>query len=201
MGRGARRRRFAALMALALAVATGAEAQSLAGLTPGQPLPAGFAAPDGVQRETGFTYRRWSRPGGSELSATTQGETGPVLYIEEWRAGPPGAAPLPGLVLGDTTLAEITVRFGSDGLIFSERGRVQPFGEVAAVFTSYEIAGTDMVLSLVTVMPLADAAPETLGASVLDSVVLAFGPYLDSIWGVNRGRLPGYAPIPDPSVP
>jgi hypothetical protein len=55
------------------------------------------------------------------------------------------------------------------------------------------------VVSFVTLMPLDEASRETEPASALDPVILAQGAHLDAIRGPNRGTLPGYAPIPDPT--
>jgi hypothetical protein len=202
--------RAAATLALALLLAAAqvsgpAAAQSLSGLTLQEPAPATMAQPIGRDTDQRYTYRLWEMPGASQMSATALGDArGPIVYIEHWRTGAPpqgmpAPAPLPGLILGVTTLDEIVERFGSDGIVFEARGRVVPVGPNAAIFTSYEIENTDAVLSLVTLMPLQQATPEAIGASVLDAVSLGHGPYLDSIWGINRGRLPGYSPIADPT--
>ncbi len=108
------------------------------------------------------------------------------------------AAPLDGLVYGETTRAELHAMFGSEGVVFQDRGRFAEIGPLAAYFISYEVEGSDTVVSFVTIQPLAEASAEAADASVLDSVIVANGTYLSQIWGVNRGRLPGYAAIADP---
>ncbi len=194
------RTRLACTLCAVLALPLPALAQDIGGITLGASVPEAMPQPAGSQVEPPFAYRLWQLDGGANLSATSDAETGTVHYLEMWRSGPDDTppAPLEGLTYGTTTRAEIEARFGSEGMVFSDRGRAAPVGDSAAYFISYEIAGTDTVLSFVTIQPLTRASDETAGQSVLDSVIVAEGAYLDLIWGVNRGRLPGYAPIADP---
>lgn len=195
-------RSLATALTLAMGCAVPAAAQEIGGVRLGDPVPETMPVPDGSQIDGAFSYRLWQLESGVSLSATSDAETGEVLYIEMW----PGAmgttpdAPVQGFTYGVTTRDDIEARFGSEGIVFSDRGRTAALETIAAYFVAYEVAGSDVVVAFVTMQPLVDASAETAGQSVLDSVIVARGSYLDLIWGGNRGRLPGYVPIPDPFV-
>lgn len=174
-----------------------ASAQTLLGITLGEPIPEGLPTAAATQTQPPFSQTVWDSIEGTSLSAIADAETGEVLFVEMRYAGPE-AAQIHGLTLGQTTRTEIHARFGSEGLVFADVGRTGVFGDIAAHFTNYEIADTDTVVSFVTIQPLAEASAETAGQSVLDSVVVAQSVYLNQVWGFNRGRLAGYAPITDP---
>ncbi len=190
-----------AATALLLLATMPVAAQDMAGVRLNDQLPGDLGAPVGMQEQDGFVYRMWQSDPPLLMSVTTQAASGDVLYIEIWREATQGTAPTPisGMYFGETTLDDIRTRFGSDGLVFGDRGSVGLADQNAAFFTSYEIAGTEGVISFVTVMPLTDATQETAGQSVLDSVILGHAPYLQTIWGLNRGLSAGYLPIPDPT--
>ena len=193
--------RFALMLVLGLlAVAGPLSAQAFRGVAVGDPIPE--AAPEAIGSEVAhpFAYTLWQFDDGLSMSATRDAETGVVLYLEMWRTQTEGTqgAPVPGLAFGTTTRGDLARIFGSEGIVFENRGRFAEAGPMAAYFISYEIAGSDNVLSFVTIQPLSEASEETADASVLDAVIVANGRYLDQIWGFNRGRLDGYAPIADP---
>lgn len=185
---------------VALALAAPASAQTLRGVTLGEPVPEGLPEPLGTQVVHPFSITVWTFDDGLSMSTTADAETGSVLYVELWRDGSQGQQPAPvdGLTFGETTHTDLTARFGSEGIIFNERGHFIVVGANVAYFTSFEIEGTDAVASFVTLQPLDEATPETVGDAVLDSISLGQGPYLDQIWGANRGRLEGYTRIADP---
>jgi hypothetical protein len=184
---------------LSILLAAPLAAQEMGGIALNAPLPDTLPDPVGSQVQGPFAFTLWQRADGTAMSATVDARTGETLYVEIWNAdGGPRAAPLPGMTFGETTQADLIARFGSEGMIFGERGRTAVAGDQAAFFHSYEIDGSDAVLSFVTILPLDIASPETAGTAVLDSVILGYGPYLDAIWGANRGRIDGYAPIPGP---
>ncbi|ABD54809.1 hypothetical protein [Jannaschia sp. CCS1] len=176
-----------------------ATAETFLGVTLGAPIPEGLPAPDDIQTQAPFTRTFWAARDGVQVTAIADGETGEVVFVELRPADSgPVAAQTPGLIFGQTTRADLHARFGSEGIVFETIGRAGVFGEVAAYFTSYEIEGDDIVVSFVTIEPLADATDGSDAGSTLDSIVVAQGGYLTQVWGINRGRLPGYAPIPDP---
>lgn len=182
-----------------MALAAPASAQSLLGVTLGEPIPEGLPEPAGTEVAVPFSRTHWENIEGIAITAVGDVETGEVLFIELRPAtGATEAGPIRGLSFGETTRDDLYERFGSEGIVFEQVGRVGAFGSIAAYFTSYEIAGRDVALSFVTIQPLADASEDTAGTSTLDSIVVANDEYLNQIWGFNRGRLPGYAPIPDP---
>lgn len=184
----------------ALAGAGAAAAQDFRGLTLGNPIPGDMAAPVGTQSAPPVTYTLWQFADGLSVSATTDAATGEVLYLEMWRTGSVGTQPMPvpGLDFGLTTRGDLAARYGSEGIVFENRGRFAELGPIAAYFISYEIADSDDVLSFVAIQPLADASEASADMAVVDSVIWADGRYLDRIWGPNRGRLAGYVPLPDP---
>lgn len=190
-------------LALCLVLTAPASAQTILGVTLGEPIPEGLPTPIGTQTQAPFALTLWGARDGVSMSAIGDIETGEVLFIEMRSAADnptdsPASAQIDGITFGETTRADLHARFGSEGVVFADVGRTGVFGEIAVYFTNYEIAGSDTVVSFVTIQPLADASEETANQSILDSVVVARGSYLDQVWGGNRGRLPGYVPISDP---
>lgn len=188
-----------ALAALVL-LASPAAAQDFRGVTLGAPIPDTAPEPVGSEAAPPFAYTLWTFDDGLSMSATRDAETGDVLYLEMWRSQAEGTQPAPvqGLTFGVTTRGDLAEQFGSEGVVFGSRGRFAEVGPMGVYFISYEVEGSDTVVSFVTIQPLSEASEETADASVLDAVIVADGRYLDQIWGLNRGRLPGYAPIADP---
>ncbi|MEX3015633.1 hypothetical protein [Gymnodinialimonas hymeniacidonis] len=187
-------------LALLAALAGPVAAQEFRGVTLGEPIPESAPEPVGSEVAHPFAYTLWQFDDGLSMSATRDAEIGEVLYLEMWRSEGQGQQPTPidGLTFGETTRGDLHARFGSEGIVFEGRGRFAEAGPVAVYFISYEIEGLESVVSFVTIQPLATASEEVADQSVLDAVIVADGRYLDQIWGVNRGRLPGYAPIEDP---
>ncbi|MBY4891694.1 hypothetical protein KUL25_02820 [Rhodobacteraceae bacterium N5(2021)] len=174
-------------------------AQTVHGITLGAPVPASLPQPDDTQTQAPLTRRYWADLAGLQVTAIADSETGDVHFVElRPAAGGPVDTPISGIRFGQTTQADLQARFGSEGIVFANVGRAGAFGEVAAYFTTYEIEGGDTVVSFTTTEPLAETSEGTSARSTLDSVVVAQGTYLNQVWGLNRGRLPGYAPIPDP---
>ncbi|MEJ6388939.1 hypothetical protein [Gymnodinialimonas ulvae] len=195
--------RFALTFALGLGLLTVGgplAAQEFRGVALGAPIPETAPEPTGSEVAPPFGYTLWQFDDGLSMSATRDAETGVVLYLEMWRTQSAGTAetPLPGLTFGATTRGDLAEIFGSEGIVFENRGRFVEVGPMAVFFISYEVAGSDRVVSFVTIQPLSEASEETADASVLDAVIVADGRYLDQIWGGNRGRLDGYTPIADP---
>ncbi len=185
----------------ACAVAAPVSAQNYRGVVLGQPISDSVPTPVGTEVAAPFAYTLWAfEDEGLSMSATADSETGDVVYLEMWRSLTEGTqrAPFGGMYFGETTRGDLAERFGSEGIVFENRGRFAEVGPLAVYFISYEIEGSDTIVSFVTVQPLAEASEETADASVLDSVIVADGAYLDLAWGVNRGRLPDYTPIADP---
>ncbi|QXT38690.1 hypothetical protein [Gymnodinialimonas ceratoperidinii] len=176
-----------------------AAAQSLHGLTLGAPIPEAMPIADDTAVQAPYTRSVWAALDGVMMTAIADSETGGVVFIELRPAEPgPVATGLGGLTFAETTRADLHARFGSEGIVFEDVGRGGIFGDLAAYFTTYEVADSDTVLSFVTIEPL-DAADESSAArSTLDSIVIAQDAYLTEVWGLNRGSLPGYAPIADP---
>jgi len=191
-------------MCAVLALSAPAPAQTMGGVTLGAPVPEGLPEPLGTQVMELYSITVWGAGDGILwMSTTADAETGDVLYIEIWRDGSQGTQPAPieGMSFGETTRNDLTERFGSGGMVFNQRGRFTVIDPDVAYFTSYEIEGSNAVVSFVTIQPLDDASVETASEALLDAISLGDGAYLDRIWGINRGILPGYERIADPFAP
>jgi hypothetical protein len=174
-------------------------AQGLQGLALGAPIPETMPIADATDVQAPYTRSVWAALDGVMMTAIADSETGGIVFIELRPAEPgPIATGLDGLTFAETTRADLHRRFGSEGIVFETLGRGGIFGDNAAYFSTYEVAGRDIVLSFVTIEPLADADEDSAARATLDSVVIAQDAYLNEIWGINRGSLPGYAPIADP---
>ncbi|WP_341861201.1 hypothetical protein [Gymnodinialimonas sp. 57CJ19] len=188
-----------ALSVLAGFTALPAMGQTLHGITFGEPIPAGLPQPDDTQTQAPFTRSIWTQLNDMMVTVIADSETGGVLFMEMRPAAPgPVATQIDGLVFGETTLAELHARFGSEGVVFANVGRGGVFDDILVHFATYEIDNSDTVLSLATTEPLQTATQDSAAQAVLDSVIVADSAYLTQVWGLNRGRLPGYSPIADP---
>lgn len=186
-------------LCLAVACAGSSSAQTVMGLSLGAAIPEAMPAPDDTQVRAPRTRSHWTDLGGVSVTAIADNETGAVQFIELRPAtDAPVDTPIRGIRFGTTTRAELHDRFGSEGIVFESFGRAGVFGDVAAYFTSYEIAGASVVVSFTTIEPLANTTEGSATRSVLDSLIVAQDLYLNEAWGANRGRLPNYAPIPGP---
>jgi hypothetical protein len=137
---------------------TSAQAQFLPGIKVGEeissvpklaakPLPSKSVAP--------HEERRWKLPDGNRLSVAADPETKRIVYAEkQWDGGATGKpADFPGLVYGETTLADIRAHAQNNGFAFKDRLiDVRPDG--LALFNAYEVEGTPgVVVTFVTKLP------------------------------------------------
>lgn len=188
-----------ALSVLAGIAALPATSQTLHGITFGEPIPEGLPMPDDMQTQAPFTRTIWAELNDAMVTVVADSETGSVSFIEMRPAAPgPVTTEIDGFVFGETTLADIHAHFGSEGVVFADVGRGGVFDDILVHFATYEIANSDIVLSFAAVEPLEDATQDSAAQAVLDSVIVADSAYLSQVWGLNRGRLPGYAPVADP---
>lgn len=189
-------------LALCVALAVPASAQTFLGVTLGEIIPEGLPVPVETQVEAPYANTIWRTDAGLVLTATTDVETGEVLYMELRPAMDAPDGPIPaqtlGMTLRETTRAEIHARFGSEGVVFADMGRTGVTPEWALFFTNYEIADSDVILAFAMLQPLRDASEDTAGQVPLYTISVGQGSFLAQFWGVNRGRLPGYTPIADP---
>lgn len=193
------RRLLLALSVLASVAALPVTGQTLHGITFGEPIPEGLPMPDDTQTQAPFTRTIWAELNGSMVTVIADSETGIVSFMEIRPTAPgPVATEIDGFVFEETTLAEIHAHFGSEGVVFANVGRGGVFGEILVHFATYEIANSEIVLSFAAVEPLETATQDSAAQAVLDSVIVADSAYLSQVWGLNRGRLPGYAPVADP---
>ncbi len=59
-------------------------AQTVRGVTLGEPIPEGLPEPIGAQTQAPFAYTLWMHDDGISVSVTRDAEIGEVLYIEAW---------------------------------------------------------------------------------------------------------------------
>jgi hypothetical protein len=62
-----------------------------------------------------------------------------------------GGRDFPGMIYGETTLAEIRKRFGSNGMAFRDRAPVVPTDQGLALLNAYEVG--PIVVTFVTMVP------------------------------------------------
>ena len=145
--------RFSRLLcAASLVAAAGARAQAIDGFRSGDRYAddaAGHPAPDFVGAPGSYLPRRWVLPNGTALSVTTDTGGGRIVFIGQDGTGRPIPSALPGLTLGDTTLHDIRIRFGSNGFGISSTGAFEQNGELL-VANCYRPVGPDAVLAVVT---------------------------------------------------
>ena len=190
--------------ALAILFAASAPAQSLEGFEVGAKAASGLAAHAKPQREQALgndIALAWDLKDGPTLSMTWSPASGKVLFIEkDWVRGTPVLQTgVPGLVFGQTHLADIRTRFGSNGFGFKANAVVKNDDSIAFI-NCFEIAGHDgLVLAVVTVVH-SDQFAEFLqhpdsGRAVLETVILADHAYLTALWGDEFRREPHYHPV------
>jgi len=105
--------------------------------------------PSAIDTYKSMTVQKWVLPGGNELSVTTSMD-GLIVYLEsDWNGKSPGTGcDLPGLKFGVTTLADLRMRFGSNGFEFKNRGGVIKTPDGVVMLNSYEIGS--VVVTFIT---------------------------------------------------
>jgi|AraplaMF_Col_mMF_1032025.scaffolds.fasta_scaffold01330_10 hypothetical protein len=157
------------------------------------------------------SLEKYKLSGGNDLSATYHRASGKIVYLEtDWGGEAAGAfSDFEGFKYGKTTLSEIRTKLGSNGLSFKDRPPVAPtpVGGLA-LFNSFEIKGTDAVVTFVTSVTAATvkaikdkgANPNVGDVATLEAVIVGENDYLETIWGGDKIRSPGYTPIEWPGI-
>ncbi|MPR13220.1 hypothetical protein [Microvirga tunisiensis] len=187
---------------------TSAQAQSLSGIKVGEEISSVSklnARPLPSRSTNPHEEWRWRLPDGNRLSVATDPETKRIVYAEKQWSGNANGKPadFPGLIYGETTLADIRAHAQSNGFAFKEHLiEVRPDG--LALFNAYEVEGTPgVVVTFVTKLSKTDEARLRTGkanvdlnrAARLDAIILADAGYLDTIWGDAKLQGKAYKPI------
>jgi hypothetical protein len=187
-------------------------AQDLSGITIGsdrQALRLLGAEPVASQTMGPHSIVKYVLPGGNEFSATFVRSSGKIVFLEtDWGGESGGSyADWSGMKFGQTTLTDIRKMLGSNGFAFKQRPGVAPERDGGiALFNSYQIRETDVIVTFVTIIPAAIVAElkrkydgkafEHLADNArLHSVLLASTEYADTIWGREKISDPRYLPV------
>lgn len=193
----------ARLFAVALTIIAsglGATAQTLNGVTLGEPLPATLPPPDDAVAANGNFFLHWDIGDSLTMSIWAVEETGPVLSVQVARVGSYGRpdSPFPDTQFGVTSAAQIERRFGPSGPVYEIAGAQNAFADLVTYNLSYEIDTGDWVLTFITLESAQQ--PDTVGRenSRLDAVIIADRAFQEVFWGTPTYPRQGYEPIPDP---
>lgn len=195
--------RFAVALVLALVLAqvTTAGAQSLLGLSIGDPPAAvdklGVAAVDSLVAGSMF-IRGYDLPDGGRFEVAADTQANEIVFLQHARLGATATTPgdLPGTTYGKTTLAELRARCGSNGFAYPGGPGPSVVGDRYVLTNAYDIDGQPLVLMFLTALPAAEVeklkAAGAQGAAalgdraVLAGMILARRAYLETVWGVER---------------
>jgi hypothetical protein len=156
-----------------------------------------------VEEETGpFVIRKWRFSDTNELSVTAFRNTGKIIYMEtNWNGDRRGAlSDIPGMIYGKTTLSDMRKQFGSNGFSYEERGSVVTVRDGIIMINSYQIMGTNHVITFITKISeknisRADKAKNVADLAFLDTIIIGDTAYLDTVWGKAKIFDKQYKPI------
>jgi hypothetical protein len=148
--------------------------------------------PSSADADKDNTVSRWTLANGNELAVTTN-KSGQIVHIEaDWNPGKRDSestgCDLPGLRFGETTLAELRKRLGSNGFAFKDRGGQLLAEDGAVMVNSYEANG--LVITFYNKVSNTEVA--TLDAeghssiadhARLDAISISDANYAKSKWG------------------
>lgn len=159
--------------------------------------------PSASQEMGPFSMRRWVFPDGNDLAVTARRSDGRIVYLESsWGGRVPGSpTDYPGVSFGETTLAELRGKLGSNGFSYASRTMFET-SEGIGTTNSYEIVGNPgAVVTFISLVRKGDIEAVRSGRRKLgevakvDSVVLADASYLDGLWGKERRADPNAKPV------
>jgi len=194
---------FAMTFLLTIATLLSAQAQSLSNLHIGDEVTrlATLGEPAATDKYKSYLVRKWRFANGNELSITTDA-TGRIVYLEsDWGGHLDGnESDLRGLTFGATTLSELRVRFGSNGLTFKGRAGVIGIQNGVVMMNSYEVGSN--IVTFITKVSDGDSSPSTESGKSsaiadrarLDAISIADAGYAQSEWG-DRVYDPNYQRI------
>jgi len=188
-----------------------ATAQTLQGLTVGEALIPALKHMPKTQNYGplgDYVAVKWQLPGGNDFSATASPDTGKIVFLEEDREPAPAAHdfPLPGLILGTTTLSDIRRRFGSNGIGFASNAETLQNGALTGI-NCFELSHAPGVFVAFVTRVAPPGTPGKrgqyhidIGDGVLVSIIVAEKTYLQEIWGNKLLFDPHYKPIEVPGL-
>lgn len=193
---------FAFVFLLAAAIAApAARTQSLLGLSIGDPAGAvdrlGVAAKDSLVVGP-MSIRGYDLPDGARFEVAADIQQDRIVFLQHARLGATGTAPgdLPGTTYGQTTLAELRARCGSNGFAYPGGPGPSVVGDRFVLTNAYDLAGQPLVVMFLTALPADEveklkAAGEQGAAAlgqraVLAGMILARREYLETVWGAER---------------
>lgn len=179
--------------------------RGLAGVQLGAPAStlARLGPPEAEEPNNRHYLRKWELTGGNELSVTTEGPNGPILYIELNWSGEAAASGtgFQGLTFGTTLLRDIRTRAMSNGFMFGQSG-VQRIDDGVALLNSYELdEDRSKIVTFVTVAKgrafeaFQARTREIDDVALLDAIIFADKAYLTELWGSPGRPDQGYRPI------
>jgi hypothetical protein len=177
--------------------------QTLVGLKAGEvsEILTRIGPPAKTENYKGMSLQRWNLPNGNELSVTV-GSEGKIAYLEsDWDGkSDDTGCDLPKLHFGLTTLAELRMRFGSNGLGFKSRGSTVTTPDGLVMMNSFEV-GTLVITFYTKIngdefqrLKASGAAPSPANYAKLDAISIATDAYATSEWG-DRVYDPAYKKI------
>jgi hypothetical protein len=177
-------------------------AQSLHGLKVGEPSTTlgPLGAPSDSDTYKGMAVQRWDLPNGNSLSVT-MGKNGVVFIESDWNGSDDDPwCDLPGLRFGQTTLAELRRRFGSNGFGFKSRGYSAETPDGVVMMNSYEVGAvvvtfyTKIKRDEFSRLKASGKNPSLADHAKLDAISIAEDIYATSEWG-ERVYDPAYKKI------
>jgi hypothetical protein len=159
--------------------------------------------PSASQEMGPFSMRRWVFADGNDLAVTARRSDGRIVYLESsWGGRVPGSpTDYPGVNFGETTIADLRARMGSNGFSYASRTIFETPDGIGTT-NSYEVAGAPgAVVTFISIVRKGDVEAVRSGRRKLgevakvDSVVLADASYLDGLWGKERRTDPNAKPV------
>jgi hypothetical protein len=188
---------------VALNQAQPCRSQALLGLKVGETSAAltKIGSPTETDNYKGMSVQRWNLPNGNELSVTVGGE-GKIAYIEsDWDGkSDDTGCDLPKLHFGLTTLADLRMKFGSNGFGFKSRGASVKTPDGVVMMNSFEV-GTFVITFYTKIngdefqrLKASGANASPADYAKLDAISIASDAYAKSEWG-DRVYDPAYKEI------
>lgn len=198
--------------AVFLASAGFAQSQSLSGMRIGEVFASSVKpaqTPVATDEIDGYALTKWQLPNGNYLSVTRRIDGDKIAYVEvDWDGSASGAvSDFAGFRFGETTLADIRVKLGSNGFAFSNHVmKPMPDGSLMS-FNCYEVEGSDAIAVFMTkttaegLKDLYESNDVSRAGTLarLEALILAQPEYLATNWGPNRISDPTYVKIASPN--
>lgn len=149
-----------------------------------------------------FVIQKWRLPDTNELSVTAFRNTGKIVYMEtNWNGDRRGAlSDIPEMIYGKTTLSHIQKKFGHNGFAYKEQGGVARVGDGIIMMNSYQVYGTNNVVTFITKISKerasrANESKNIAELALLDTIIVGDTGYLDTVWGKAKIFDEKYKPI------